>query len=161
MCPVFDIGLGELTTNATPATGVSHCMWRTAAEQYPPALTSGWLVGKSDAAANASGIAVRMTSFATIGSGGTGFTPASRYPGLTAATTVVIPSYTGGTSTATLRSLLGVGKGGPGAWGPAFGEPPVMLTPNGGAGGNLEFVSFCNEASLKFEMFLTLSEGLY
>jgi hypothetical protein len=161
MCPVFDVGLGELTTNATPNTALSHVLFLTIANQFPPAMLQGWIGGDAAAAVNSSGISVQLQTFATAGSGGTAFAPASTWPGLTASTAVTTPAYTaGGSGAAKLRGLITCGKGGPGAW-QSPSPTGTFLAPNGGANGNLEAVSYSAEASLKFRFLLSFNEGVY
>jgi hypothetical protein len=149
----------NLTTNATANTETDHLRFLTVANQRPCLVNAIALIGKSAGATSLSGIALHVKRFGTPSTGGTAITPTPRAAVAPAAATTAFTAPTVG-STPSIQLTIGCSIGGPGAWVAQEPEAAVILEPNGGANGNVDFLSISGTASLPFELSVDFSEGL-
>ena len=104
---------GNLTTNATPNTETDAFFLKPGARNA--ALQAVMLMGKGAGLTAISGIIMRLCSFATASTAGTGITPRPKDAGMQAATATAASRPTAG-ATRTNRVAFGCGAAGPGGW---------------------------------------------
>ena len=149
---IYSIALataGDVTTNASG--GTENNTWAMKAGTRNVALQSLYVIGKANALTAISGIALRVVSFLTIGTAGTGITPNPKDPGFQAAKATITSAATTGTGTRLNHLSFGCGAAGPGGW--VAPNPDSLLVVQGGTAGipDLECLNVSNTASLKFE----------
>lgn len=154
----YDVGRPTNTTNASAGTEDKLAAARTVANQRTAAIFGMYVSGRHG---TSGGIIVRTTTRpTTANSSGTGRTPQKRDPDAPAASTVITDGdFTVGTGTAVQRQMVGcAAQGGFGGWFAATPEQSILMKPNGGVTGNIEWNMVGGNASLVFDFGLEFAE---
>src|SRR5579885_1131924 len=160
--PFFTYAIEQigLTTNSTTDTESNHLLLLTptAAASKGPCYISQLKAGARGATAG--GCALRLSAFATAGSGGTSVTPQPRNSRSPAAnTTAANGAYTAGSGTRTdLAGVFFPATGGSDVWFPNDEDDGVVLQLGGGANGNAEIRSRANPTSVPFDFLVEFFE---
>lgn len=145
-----------VTSNGSANTETDHLRLLTVANQE-----TAKIVGLYGACrfGTAGGAQLRLKTFGTASSAGSGQTPAKRHPSFPAAGTTAFTGPTAG-STPTVRITVGAAQtGGTGGWVGLEPMAAVSLLANGGANGNGDVFSIANAASVAIDFTVELSEG--
>lgn len=151
----FDIG-NTVTTNGTANTESDHLRLLTIGNQLPAkvvglmvALHQGTAVGAAR---------VRLKTYGTASTAGSAFTPNERNPKGPAAETTAFTAPTVGSTPATRIIVGGSVLGGTGGWAALDLDHALSLSPNGGAGGNVDLHSICQIVSASMDYVLEFCE---
>lgn len=138
------------TTNGSANTVTDHLRFLTVSPR-PCNIQSVMLQGRGAGLTAISGIMVKATRFGTASTVGTAASIRPRDAGQQAAVTTAFTLPTIGT-TPTIALVLGCGAAGPGGWVAMNPDSVVSLATNGGANGNIDFLSGSGTISLAFDM---------
>jgi hypothetical protein len=111
--------------------------------------------GKGAGLTTISGIALRLLTWGTASTGGTGITPAPVDPGMQASKATAASRPTSGT-TRKNHHVFTCGAAGPGGW--VAKEADEKLTLEGSAAGSISMMDISGTVSLNFEFSATIEE---
>ncbi len=110
----------------------------------------------------AGGGILRLRRFSTASTGGTmNNTPNAKHPSTPAISCTFFNDGSAITPGATAKQMGSVGfaqTGGQGGWVAVEPDDAIKLLANGGANGNLDYVSICNAASVTFDFAVDIQE---
>lgn len=157
MAPFFYDLNQSVTSNGSANTETDHLRLLTATGT----AESTKIVGLYGAARHgtAGGAQLRLKTFATPSTVGSGATPAKRHPSFPAAKTTAATGPTAG-GTPTVRLTVGLAQtGGTGGWVALEPGAAVTLLQGAGANGNADVFSIANGTSVPIDFTLEFSEG--
>lgn len=150
----YDVNVAT-TTNGTAATENDEIRALTVANQSIARLMA--LYGASRFG-TAGGALLRVKTFGTASTVGSGKTPGKRNPNAPAASTTFFTGPTAG-ATPVVRMSVGVAQaGGMGGWMALEPDHALALLPNGGANGNADVFSIANATSVTLDFTLEIAE---
>ena len=153
----YDI-ITSVTTNSAAGTISSAPHLRMLTGTAVSAALKGIYAGARSSTAGGGLIKV-FTAGTAMSSMGTGYTPTKRNPGQAAAVTSAATATTCTGATSTLRMSVGFAQtGGMGGWVAIEPDAAILLQPGGSAGGNVEFGSIANSASVLADLSVEFSE---
>ena len=143
-------------THATPSTEDPTVVLRQTTRNCD--VTAIYCNGRAAAATTISGIAYLVRRWTSVGTGGTGVTPAPTRIGTTASTVCVdkASAITAGTVSGVIVKAMGCGKAGPGGW--VARDQDDVLTLEAGSADEFDINSLCGEASISHYVSATISE---
>jgi len=146
----------SFTSNGSAGTATDHLRLLTASQQESASIAK--MVGGARFG-TAGGMQMRAQLYATASTSGSAQTPDPRNKNSPAANTTAFTAPTAG-STPTLKTSVGLAQtGGEGGEVKLVNEEAIQLKPNGGASGNLDFLSNANAASVTFDFTVVIGEG--
>jgi len=137
-----------LTSNASSATETDHLRYLTGSTRAASIMQ----VIISARNATVGGGSMRLRRFSTASTSGSAITPAPKDPGGQAAVTTAFTAPTAGSTPTQVGSVGFSQTGAQGFWGASEPNDALMMNANGGANGNLDFVSICNGTSVPFDL---------
>lgn len=156
----------QTTSNGSAATETDHYRLLTIAEQETAKLMEVMGTARSGTAGGGS---LRVRRYATPSTGGTAGSGATLpNPTNAALNQTIVANTTNFTDATTITAgttatnVLSIGlaqTGGQGGWVTPFDGAGIDMIPNGGAQGNLDFVSIFNAASIAIDLSIGFREG--
>lgn len=143
-------------THGTPSTEDPTLALRQTTRGFD--LTNAYCNGRANAATTITGISYVGRRWTTVGSGGTGVTPAPKRIGTTALTVCAdkASALTAGTVSGAIQFAMGCGKAGPGGWTARDSDSAVHL--EAGSADELCIASLAAEASLPHYVWCEIAE---
>lgn len=144
-----------VTSNGTAGVETDHLRTLTVANQGICRVMSLYGAARFG---TAGGAQLRLKTFATASTVGSGVTPGKRNPNSPAASTTFFSGPTAG-ATPTVHMTVGVAQtGGTGGWMALEPDHALQLLPNGGANGNADIYSIANAASVTLDFTVEFAE---